>query len=326
MQRLAIVCASALVLAVPVVLDLTQGVSERSSTTPTGVLALKTALRQAVTIHYFGPPSGWLAGIAGLGIVILLWRRQLLGWILGFVVLFALVVLAGTSHGTISQVLTLPWYHQAERIIFNFVFFVPVFAAIALALGVDAVARRFRADEAWALAGGVVVTLVLVWVVFAGASERDDRRFLQAGYAGDAKVGHQQIAAFDYLARHAPKRGLVVVDGFIDEAQWMYAYSGVYPMWGMYPVGGLDTYHGAAFTEREYIQTHVAAVGKDPALEPLLRKYGVRYVYTAQQTYGGFRHTWSLAALRKNPRLREVFNRSTTHVFEILPPSGAAGA
>ncbi len=99
----------------------------------------------------------------------------------------------------------------------------------------------------------------------------------------------------------------------------MYAYSGVNPLWGLYPVGGYVNHHTPAFQERQYITAHLTSLGRDPRLDALMRKYDTHYVYFGDDTIYGFSHAWTLAQLRAVPRLREVFHRPGAHVFEVLP-------
>lgn len=320
-RRLAVIAAGTVFLALPVVVGLTSGVSERADATHTPLQQFDQAVGQVLTVGYLAPASRWLAGLAAIGIGLMLWRRRLAAWAVATGVICTLAVLAATSHGFVSQALTLPWYHQAERISFNLIYFVPVFAAIAIALVCEAIRVVVRRDNGFVVAGAVVVVAAVVWLTFGHFMEQVERQFLQHGYAADALVGDQQIAAFRFLGKHSPKHGLIVVDNQVDEAQWMYAYAGANPLWGIYPVGGMEKRLGLNFTERAYISQHLVALGSDPKLDSLLRKYDVRYVYLGEDTLDGWHHQWTLKQLRSVRRLREVVNRPGAHVFEILPPS-----
>ncbi len=76
--------------------------------------------------------------------------------------------------------------------------------------------------------------------------------------------------------------------------------------------------------ERALLRDRLSALGSDPRLEPLLKKYGVRYVYFGSRTYWPYIPGWNLPELLRNPRLRQVFHRGSAYVFEILPPSAPA--
>jgi hypothetical protein len=322
-RRLAVVGGVALGLSLPVLVGVLGGVSERSGVTTTRVAPLGEALGRVLSMAYIAQPATWLAILAAGGIAVMLWQRKLVAWAIGTVVVVALATIAETSHGTISQALTLPWYHEAERITFNAIYFVSVFGAVALAVICDVLCRIDRRRTVWALSGAVIAVLVATWFVAGGRSVREDRHLIQTAYRLSSLVGPDQIAAFDYLGKRMPHDGLVLVDGNLDGGLWMYATAGVNPMFGAVP-SDTAILRRPDLRERALLRDHLSALGSDPRLEPLLKKYGVRYVYFGSRTYWPYIPGWNLPELLRNPRLGQVFHRGSAYVFEILPPSAPA--
>ncbi len=182
LRHLAIVCAVALGVSLPVVVGVVQGASERTGVTTTPVSSLGNALHRVLTMAYIAQPATWLAILAAVGIVLMVSRRALLAWAVGAAVVVVLATLAEISHGPLSQLLTLPWYHQAERITFNAIYFVAVFGGAVLALICDAVLTVSKRRSTALLSGAVVLVLLTTWFVGGGQSVRDDRHLIQTAY------------------------------------------------------------------------------------------------------------------------------------------------
>ncbi len=320
--RLSVVGIVAAVLAIPGAATIFGGVSERTTVVLAPTVSFGTALRDIAKMAPPGgpgvsPPAVALAVLAAIGLVWMLMRGRLVAWAVGAGIVLALCVLAAISHGSLSKLVTFPWYRQSMRIAFYFTLFVPVFAACALALAADLLGSLSRAHARWAEIGGITVVLAFMLIFVARPSTNDNHRFVKLIYTSGL-IERPEVAAFHVLAKDVPSTGLIVNDGTKDANVWMYALAGANPMLALHPAGAKYT-QLRSYRERSYIQTHLLALGHDAKLERLLRKYHVHYVYFGDRTFY-VQPTWTLAQLRGVPRLHETFDRGGAHIFRIAAP------
>ena len=270
-KQLAVVGLVALALSLPVLSSLGGGASERSAIIPVGVIPFDTALVQTLTISVFTPAARWLALLAAIGIGLMLWRRRLAAWTVATAGFIYLTMLAAMSHGPLSHLLSLPWYRQPERIAFNFVYFVPVFAAMAMALACEAIGSIQKRWTTWLLPVGVVLVLGLGWGVAFADSARVSRQFLQAFYGKWGLVRANEVAAFKYLGHHESRDGLIVTDyNAADLNLWMYPFANANPLFGPLPDAHLHLKQPRELRERHYVQAHLPTLGRDSKLGSLI--------------------------------------------------------
>ncbi len=320
--RLAIVGVGALILFAPTLLSFVGGVSERSEFRDTTLVPLDFMLGELVTLNAYVPSSqGWLMMLALLGAGLLVWRHRL-AWVIGAAGVFFLVVAAAVSDSGLVGAVTFAWYRQPERIAYYLVYFIPVLGGVAVGAACTAVAglgARWRWTRGWLLPVTAVLGLGVVALVGGSNGARVNRDLVTTAYTQYAPVGPAQVAAFHWLGRHAPERGLVVTDGNTDGSVWMYAFSDANPLFGAYPQRD-SPFFDQSVRDREYVREHLTQLGHDARLARLLRKYRIRYVYFGERTFHGAEHTFSLDALRSTPGLREVYDRDGAHVFRISGP------
>jgi hypothetical protein len=319
--RTVMVGVGALVLFAPTLLSFAGGVSERSDFRDTSLVPLDFVLGQLVTLHAYVPsPQGWLTVLTLLGAGVLVWRHRP-AWVAGTAIVFFLVVAAAVSDSGLVGALTFAWYRQPERIAYYLVYFVPVLGGVALAAACTAVAiaaARLPRARVWALPGAAVVALAVVALAGGSNAAKVNRDLVTTAYTQYAPVGPAEVAAFDWLGDHASDRGLVLTDANTDGSVWMYAFSGANPLFAAYPQRD-SPFRDRSVRDRDYVREHITDLGRDPKLARLLDRYGIRYVYYGDRTFQGADHQIDFAALRSNPRLREVFSRGGAHVFAITP-------
>jgi Family of unknown function (DUF6541) len=311
--RLAWIGVVAAVLLAPTLPQIVAGGGERASQHPP-TMALSDFLPELFTLSVpFTDPQTWLIVLAGAGIVLLLWRRQLWGWILGAVVVVGLVVAAATTDDPITRTLTFAWYRDAFRINYNLAIFVAIFGGVLLGITSRWIARYFS-PRAWALP--VVAVLVVASLFPVGAAEalRTNRDRISTWYDLEAPVHTEEVRAFEFMREHARPGEAVLNDAGIDGAGWMYPLAGLNPVFSVLPGTTRSWY------ERLYLRDHIGQLGDDARADALVRRFRVRFVYYTERSMPMIgRHVFTLSGLRSAPHLTEVYKRGGVHVFAVDP-------
>jgi hypothetical protein len=309
--RLAWIGVVAAVLLGPTVPQIVAGSGERASHhPPTG--ALSDFLPELFTLSVpFTDPQTWLMVLAAAGILLLLWRRKLWGWILGAVVVVGLTVAAATTDDAITRTLTFPWYRDAFRINYYLAIFVAIFAGALLGITSRWIARYFP-PRAWALP--VIAVLVSASLLPIGAAEAlpTNRDSISTWYDLEAPVHTEEATAFDFMREHSRPDETVLNDGGVDGGGWMYPLTGLKPVFAGLPDLSLR------WSDRLYLRDHVGLLGDDTRADALVRRLRVRFVYFTERTMRMIGpHAFTLSGLRSAPHLREVFDKGGVHIFEI---------
>ncbi|TMK66987.1 MAG: hypothetical protein E6G60_01675 [Actinobacteria bacterium] len=329
--RLVWIGAISVVLLAPTLGQIVAGGSERYSFHEPGRETIDEFLGRLLTLDVYGPArQGWIACGAVVGIALLLWRRRQIVWIAAAIMIGALATVAAVSDDGFSRLVTFPWYRQAERVAYNLVFFVPVFAGFFLGLAAWGIAdgltrarsgrgphasTRVRRRSAWTvvLAAGLVAGATIPLTV---AHAIDTNRHLVRRAYTTSPVQEDSVRAFKFIARNSRSRDLVLNDPN-DGSMWMYALAGARPLFALEPHNA--PYLNRSWRQRVYLLTHFGELGRDARVDELVRQLRVRFVYFGETTYPGQKHTISLATLRSVPGLREVFHRGPAHVFAVSP-------
>jgi Bacterial Ig domain len=308
--RGAVAIALMAVLFAPALLHARGGLSERYAINVTPTTDVSDALRRIFTLHMSTPSrQAVLAVLAVLGAVIWLLTSRRFAWLAGWLTIFVLTLLASTSKDTISQALTLPWYHVPQRVNFNQVFFVTFFAAVALASAVTGTVRVLRSRQ-WLVPVAAVFAAVFIAIVGLHGY-RNTREMLHDAYTAQG-VRPESLRAYSWLARHADTNDTVVNDGGTDGSLWMYPHARLNPLFG-FPVSRSQSDQ----SQRQFLRNNIASAGRDPSVDAAARGLQARWIYLDELTYPGTEHILDLDALRRNPRISEVFHVGTVHIFKI---------
>jgi hypothetical protein len=310
----------AAILFAPSLTHLGPGYSERSSIT----LAPNTSFDEAIgpILALRSPISPGQAALAALAVVggcmwLLIRRRP--AWALGWVTVIAVAVLANASTGVISRALSLPWYRHVDRINANQAFFVPFFASVVLAFAVTGAVRVLKSRR-WIVPASVIAVAAFMALVGLHAL-RTARERLHDAYQANLGLKPASQQAYDFLQQHARDSDRIVNQHpRTDGSLWMYAEAGLNPLFGLalfdYPVRDYD--------HRQVLKLHIAQVGINPNVDELARSYHARWIYVDDQAIARaakrlvLKSTMlNVEALRRNPRIHEVFRRGTIHVFKI---------
>jgi hypothetical protein len=308
----------AAVLLAPTWHQLAAGGGERDVDRVSGTVGLTGFLGRLLTLGVSVPQrQGWLVALAVAGVAVLLWRRELTGWIIGAAVIGGLAVLAATSYNPITNALTLPWYRLADRVSYNIVFFVPVFAGALLGFGARWIAQHVS-SKAIAVPVVVIIVLGLLYPITAARALRANRNMVSESYTSEAPVREANVAAFEYIRAHSRPPDSVLSDLYIDGAMWMYPLAGANPVLGITPEGKLLN---RSWTDRLYLRDHIGELGENERVDEIVHRLRVRFVYFGEEAMKQLGpHGLTLEILRSSPHLHEVFDQDGAHVFAITLP------
>lgn len=309
------VVASAAVMVATVVPSVGGGAAERVAIDykPKAELA---AAADGLSELRFGMPRGQpvLAMLAAAGLLVCLARRRTRP--LGIVLLaFVGLYLLTAVKGPLSNALSFPWYHEAERIGYVLALFVPLLIAALLVEPVEA-ARSLAPRLSLRTAVAPVVAVVSLVPVAVAAQEASDpvAASVRSAYMAYSPVQASELAAFDYLAANVPPGRTVLTDVNSDGSIWMYAFHGVEPVFFL-PPGTAPV--GSTWDNRLYLVDHLGELGSNPRVRSLLEEWRVSYVYFDESGFVEAPRRLSLEKLRTFPHLVEVFTSGHAHVFRI---------
>jgi hypothetical protein len=319
LTRLLWIGGVAVVLLAPTWLQVAGGGGERHADRVSGTVGLSGFLGRLLTLDISVPQrQGWLVALALAGIAVMLWRRQLTGWIIGAAIVVGLAVMAATSYNPITNALTFPWYRLADRVGYNIVFFVAVFGGALVGITVRWITQHVS-SRALAVPLVTIVALGLLYPTTAAQALRANRNMVSESYTNESPVREPDVAAFEYMGTHSRRSDSVLSDLYIDGATWMYAVAGANPLFGVTPQAKHLT---RSWKDRLYLHDHVTELGRNPRVDEIGRRLQVRFVYFGEQTMKQLGpHAFTLDMLRAAPHLREVFDRGGAHVFEISLPT-----
>jgi hypothetical protein len=324
------VAVLALLMVAPTLRDFVAGASERSS-----ILFVKpdhdyiSFVKPILTLEtgdLFAPKRQVVLGaVALIGAAIWLIRREF-AWVVGWVSVMALTLLASTSDGWLAKQLTFPWYRIPSRILWNQVLFVPFFAAVALAVAVTGVTRLVRARNVLIPA---TVAAVVAFVAFAGLhayhaneSSLHDSLTVNSTFSSQARVDGPVEEGFRWLGRHVRHNETVVNEASVDGSLWMYPLDDVKPLIGWGPVtlaSFREKYATRDWDNRQRVLKNIAHIGEDQHVTDLARRYNARWIFLDHRLFLLTNHVLQLQSLRQNPRISEVFRRGPIHVFSVRP-------
>jgi hypothetical protein len=323
-----VVTVLALVMLAPTLRDLVAGASERSS-----ILFVKpdhdyrSFVKPILTLEtgdaFARERQVFLGAIALIGAAIWAIRRQF-AWVVSWVTVMALTILASASDSWVAKQLTFPWYRIPSRILWNQVLFVPFFAAVALALAVTGVTRLVRARNALI---PLTVGALVVFVAFAGLhayrsneSSLHDALTVNSTLSSQARVDGPVEEAFRWLGRHVGHNETVVNEASVDGSLWMYPLEDVKPLIGWGPISLTsfrEKYATRDWRDRNHLLDNIARIGQDRHVRDLARRYNSRWIFFDEREFLLTQHVLQLEALRQTGTISEVFHQGPVHVFRI---------
>jgi hypothetical protein len=266
------------------------------------------------------PIQWWLIALAGIGGVILLVKR--IWWPL--VVWLGLVVCIvhssapfGGPLGDLTAMISDLFYSDPRRLSAVVAMLLAPAAGIALFAVVSAAVRGVRS-----LAGDRVTrpsvwygvtAVVLVAVSFITAWLWIPRhRFLFGEKYDSVIIDEKDLEAFAYLATLPGARDTLIGNANTDGTAWMYAVSGLHPLWTHYdyPVQQGPGYHRFIFW------AYADDADTDPRVAEAVKALNIRYVLTSTPVVLKFAMPDGLVSLDKSRSWEKIYDNGEARIYE----------
>jgi hypothetical protein len=191
-------------------------------------------------------------------------------------------------------------------------------AGIAAFFLVDAAVRGIRrlagTDRAarprfWYAATAAALIAVTVVTALAYVPRH---RFLFGEKYDSVLIDAKDLAAFAYLATLPGARDTLIGNANTDGTAWMYAVSGLHPLWTHYdyPQQQGPGYHRFIFW------AYADDADTDPRVAEAVRALNIRYVITSSPVVRGFVMPDGLVSLGKSKSWKEIYDNGEDHIYE----------
>lgn len=282
----------------------------------------KKALFDAVVQHTRHlndyPIQNALIALAAIGFVILLVRKVWWPAAIWLVLVYSIVhssVPFGGLLGSVNSTFTDLFYSDPRRLSGVVTLLLAPMAGIALftcASGALAWVRRLTPRlSARASDAAIAVILVAVSVGMAWHYFPRHRHLIGEKY-DQVIIDDRDLAAFAYLATLPGARDTLIGNANTDGTAWMYAVSGLHPLWTHYdfPQQQGPGYHRFIFW------AHADDADHDPRVAEAVRALNIRYVITSSPVVRGFAMPDGLVSLGKSKSWREIYDNGEDHIYE----------
>jgi hypothetical protein len=288
--------------------------------------SVTTALRSVLLLQGNPYNVGWLRSDQIIGalsvvatvIVIVRDRLRALPTVLWTVTFLGLYLVSAVNDGPIANLLTGAWYRHPDRVAYNLV--LPVVVITATAIG-----PILQKAGAWVLrSAGPTLVMVALALVLTAVALGPVRSRTSALVPLTTTVTSSEVEAFAFLDRNVSPKGRVLNDPFREGSAWMYTFFGVMPVFQLQPSSELKVAipgeePESVWGERIWLAQNIDRSGTDPAVDALVRKYRVEYVYFGERTFfDGANRVMALDRLQNAAGLEPVFERDQVHVFKVI--------
>jgi hypothetical protein len=125
-------------------------------------------------------------------------------------------------------------------------------------------------------------------------------------------IDDRDLQAFAYLATLPEARDTLIGNANTDGTAWMYAVSGLHPLWTHYdyPQQQGPGYHRFIFWAYADDADH------DPRVAEAVRALNIRYVITSSPVVRGFVMPDGLVSLGKSKSWKEIYDNGEDHIYE----------
>jgi hypothetical protein len=311
----ALIGAFSIVLLAPVLVAVFRGGGERVAFDDTALAPLGSTIRSMIDLTaYNGIAAPAIVILAAAGAAVALARRAALIWLATGAAVVALYLLSAVSDHALVAGFSFPWYRQPERILYNVVFWLLPFAGYALASATMWVSRRGNTQGLTPVA---VVGVAILALTVSAPSVRQIPPLVQSWGSLFSPVGSPEIAAFEFLEDVTEPGEIVMTDVNADGSLWMYAYSGVEPLFlaaasNLSPDSAL-----ASFRSHQELAGRLDNYRTDPEVLAELQELGIRYVYYDETGFLNAGRTLDYQVLRSDPAFIPVFEQEAVHVYRI---------
>ncbi len=269
-----------------------------------------------------------LIGLAAIGGLILLRKRiwwPLVVWLLLIVVDVDAGTPLGGPIGTIAGGFGEFFYSDPRRISAAVTLLLTPMAGIALAelvaLAVSAVRRLTRWTARPAVRGAAAAVLLVASTVGLAWHYLPRHRFLFGDKYDSVMIDAKDLQAFAYLATLPDARDTLIGNANTDGTAWMYAASGLRPLWTHYdyPVQRGPGYHRFIFW------AYADDADTDARVGEAVRALNIRYVLISSPTVRGFALPDGLLSLDKSRSWAKIYDNGEARIYEWRGRHPAAG-
>jgi D-galactosaminyltransferase len=262
-----------------------------------------------------------LMALAGVGALILLVRKiwwPLAVWLLLVAGIVHSSAPFGTLVGSLLGKFSDLFYSDPRRLFAVITLLLAPMAGIALfTVGAALVVGVQRLlDRRWSFPAPVTygATAAVVAAVSVGyASYYLPRHEYLFGQKYDSMmVDHKDLEAMAHLATLPGARDTLIGDANVDGTAWMYAVSGLHPLWTHYdyPVQQGPGYHRFIFW------AYADDADTDPRIAEAVRALGIRYVMTSSPVVSQFVMPEGLVSLDKSRSWEKIYDNGKARIFE----------
>jgi D-galactosaminyltransferase len=282
----------------------------------------KKALFDAVVQHTRHlndyPIQNALILLAAIGFVILLIRRIWWPAAVWLLLVYAIVHSSAPFHGvigTLSALFTDLFYSDPRRLSAVVTMLLAPMAGVALftlasaaLTGVRRVAPRVGPRAAHVVTGIVVVAVCtgMAWHYF------PRHRHLIGEKYDQVIIDDKDLEAFAYLATLPGAKDTLIGNANVDGTAWMYAVSGLHPLWTHYdyPQQQGPGYHRFVFW------AYADDADTDPRVAEAVRALNIRYVITSTPVVRGFVMPDGLVSLDESKSWKKIYDNGEDHIYE----------
>ncbi|MGV0740621.1 DUF6541 family protein [Mycobacterium syngnathidarum] len=261
------------------------------------------------------PIQNLLIALAGIGGLVMLVKK--IWWpLVVWLILIASIVHSGAPFGGPLGVITGTFsdlfYSDPRRLSAVVTMLYAPMAAIglcALVLLGAAALRRAGARPAWIRATAAVALVAtsvgLAWHYF------PRHEYLLGQKYDSVIIGAKDLEAFAYLAELPDARTTLIGDANTDGTAWMYAVSGLHPLWTHYdyPVQQGPGYHRFIFW------AYADDADTDPRVAEAVEALNIRYVLTSTPVVRGFAMPDGLVSLDSSRSWEKIYDNGEARIY-----------
>jgi D-galactosaminyltransferase len=264
------------------------------------------------------PIQNWLILLAGIGGLLLLWRRiywPTAVWLLLVVSIVHSSAPFGGPLGAITGRFSDLFYSDPRRLSAVVTLLITPMAGIALFTAVAAAIALLRryAPRIGARTGYGVAAAVLIAVTIGTAWHYFPRHRYLIGEKYDQVItDSRDLEAYAYLATLPGARDTLIGNANTDGTAWMYAINGLHPLWTHYdyPQQQGPGYHRFIFW------AYADDADTDPRVAEAVHALNIRYAITSTPVVRGFVMPDGLVSLDKSRSWKKIYDNGSDRIYE----------
>ncbi|WP_284232301.1 DUF6541 family protein [Mycobacterium antarcticum] len=264
------------------------------------------------------PIQNALIALAAIGFVILVIRRMWWPVAVWLLLVYAIIHSSapfGGAVGAVTAQFTDLFYSDPRRLSAVVAMLLAPMAGIALftmtSAALTSVQRVLPRLGPRAVHAATAVVVVAVSIGTAWHYLPRHERLLGEKY-DQVMIDDKDLQAFAYLATLPGARDTLIGNANIDGTAWMYAVSGLHPLWTHYdyPQQQGPGYHRFMFW------AHADDADTDPRVAETVRALNIRYVITSTPVVRGFVMPDGLVSLDESASWKEIYDNGGDHIYE----------